>query len=187
MSPFISRLAALALALGVAGVAVFGVALPLAERHRALGEEIETLQDQLARFEARIAAGAPPQRLVVAEPALFEAPSDAMAAATLQDVLSDVILESGGRLDSVRIESAVDLEEAGRQIPVTLSLTTDMEGLAEILHGIESHRPYLFVEQVEARRRRTGTSLADDTSAEVQEVDLRLRIYGLRRAPEGGE
>lgn len=174
MSPLISRVAALALTIAVFAGVAFGLALPAASRYQTLSDEIAGLEAQLAKLRGQESAVVAPPRLEVADPALIEAPTEPLAAAWLQDALSQAAATAGGRVRSLRIEEATPLE-AARKLAVTVELTADMSSFAALLHRIETGSPYLFVERLEARRVSGGE---DDAPADVA---LRLRVFGLAR------
>ena len=178
MSPVISRTAAFALTIAVLAFTLLGGVLPTFDRLRAQLEEVEELERQLARFSAADLS-APPTRIEVAEPALIEADSLAQAAAQVQAALDDAVEAGGGTLRSLRIEDA-ERDLAVWKTPVIIDLDIETEGLQRLLHEIESHRPYLLVERLDARRLRPRSGEEEAGS----EASVRLWVIGLMAAPE---
>lgn len=169
----LSRLAALALLLICVGLLVFGVVLPIYDRFAALDAEIAGLEERLDRFDQARGAAAERERIEVADPALIDAPTRALAASAVQAVIDEAAAEAGGALESLRIEeAAADREEVG----VIAEITLDATELGALLHGIEAATPYLFIEDLDLRRQRgSGTEDAAAT------VSARLRVVGRMR------
>ncbi|MGF1502346.1 MAG: type II secretion system protein GspM [Paracoccaceae bacterium] len=181
MTPLLSRLAALGLLLAGVALVTFA-ALPVWDAATARREEIADLRAQLARFRDEIRTASRAPGIDVADAALFEAGSEAVAAARLRDILDAAARAAGARLETFQIEDSVPLEATGLvAIPVTLALETDMENLVAFLHRIETGTPYLFVERLDLRRLRRS----DDPRVPTA-VGLRLRVQGLMPAPSPG-
>ena len=174
MSPLISKLLAVSLAVGVALMAVFGILLPIHDRLGETDQEIARLTEQLARFsemgtEVQIEAG-----IEIADAVLLAAESAVIAAADLQDVVENAIADGGGDLQSVRTEDPVKLDGAQR-LPLTADFTTDAAGLQEILHALETAQPYLIITDLTARR------MFRRAESENREIAVRIRLYGVLR------
>lgn len=182
MTPLLSRLAALALALALPGALVFGVALPVHWHLAAQDEEIADLAAQLDRFTERLASMQAERPVTIAETALIEAPSLEVAAAALQDIVAAAVRDAGGEISSLRAGRAVPLDAQGREspeadsvvrrLPVSAELTIDVTGLQEFLYIVETHRPYLVVDRLEARRQ---PPRGDEVASRVS---LRLDVSG---------
>ncbi|MEL6476088.1 MAG: type II secretion system protein GspM [Pseudomonadota bacterium] len=182
MSPLLSRLAAITLALAFAGLLIFGVALPLSAHFAARQAEIAALDRQIALFRAELANAAPETRLEVADPALIPEATEAMAGANLQDRMGTAIRAAGGELISIRTRDTEPFDR-GLKVPVSAQLTIDMAGMQRLLHALETETPYLFVSRLDARqsareRRRTGEAEATRT------VTLDLSVFGVVESPE---
>jgi len=83
------------------------------------------------------------------------APSTELAAAQLQKRAKDVVSEAGGTLVSTQnLES--DPEDMPEKIRVRVRMKGDVGALLEVLHGIESAHPLMFVENLSVKSRRTA-------------------------------
>ena len=176
MSPLVSRAAALALALGLPALLLFGAVLPLQERFQTLDEEIIGLEEQIARFQEQLTGAEPRTQIEILDNALLAGASEASAAAQLQDLADRAISEAGGVVESIRVEQTRSFQDGSDtvEVPITVELTADMPALQSLLHRIESGTPYLFVDQLAARAlRRRG-----DPEAAV-EVSLSLQVSGV--------
>ncbi len=179
MSPVVSRLAAVALLVGVVTLAAFGAVLPAIDHARGLAEEAETLKRQVDRFARELRETGAAAPVEIAEPALLEAPNPTMASAGLQDRVERLVEEAGGRMRSVRVETAEPLGPALR-LPLTAELTIGMAGLEAFLHAVEAERPYVLVEGLEITRGRTRRN----ADAPI-EVSVRVRLAALMTPADG--
>lgn len=176
MSPLVSRAAALALALGLPALLLFGAVLPLQERLQTLDEEIVGLEEQIARFQEQLTRTEPRTEIEILDTALLAGASEASAAAQLQDLADRAISAAGGEVESIRVEQTRPFQDGTGtvQVPITVELTADMPALQRLLHRVESGTPYLFVDRLAARALRRGS----DSEAAV-EVSLSLQISGV--------
>jgi general secretion pathway protein M len=133
------------------------VAWPWLERMGTLSADIERTGDQLARY----------QRLVATLPGLraeldqvnqnkdfkafyFDGATPALAGATLQQRVQDIVKAAGGRLVSTQILPATPNEQPPT-VRVRIQLQGSTEQLLEVLYQLEESRPFLFVDQVSIR------------------------------------
>lgn len=116
--------------------------------------QIEEMRDQLARLE-RAAATQP----VVAKQLkdfqaqqqsrgyLLSGATDALAAASLQDRVHDLVIASGGTLKSV--EPMPGIEEQGlMHVTLRVQMAGTNETLFDVLYALESENPILFVDNL---------------------------------------
>ncbi len=176
MSPLVSRTAALALALGLPALLVFGAVLPMQERLQTLDDEILGLEQQITRFQEQLTRAEPRTLIEIADSALLDGASEASAAAQLQDLVDRAVSEAGSEVESIRVEPTRPLEgrDGAVQVPITVELTADMPALQRLLHRVESGTPYLFVDRLAARALRRGSD-----PEEAVEVSLSLQISGV--------
>lgn len=198
LSPLISRALALAI-LGAFVWAAGGLAVAplvakyrlnqdtiaasgeLLQRYRRLGRARPSLEEQLA--EAR-------QRLAPAGLYLSGA-SDALVAAGLQNRVKAVVEGGGGKLNSTQILAARD-EGNFRRVAIRVQMTVTVEPLQAVFHGLESAKPYLFIENVDIRRRvtkrrrrqRRDQPVAAPAPEGESRLTVRFDLYGYTR---GGE
>ena len=140
-------LSALAFA-AVLGLLLGGAAsTALALRERAAS--VEALQADLDTLQARLKrAGRQPERASRASP-FIEARSVTLAGAALQQRLESAIAKQGGQL----VSSKVDVGPRGDERRVTLAaeLTIAQPAMQALLFDLETGRPYIFVDALEAR------------------------------------
>ncbi|MEL6208804.1 MAG: type II secretion system protein GspM [Pseudomonadota bacterium] len=182
MSPVVSRLAALSLTVFFVVGLVLGVILPLKRYATELSQEISDLEAQYARFATHLATLEPAAPVVVGEIAVFEAESEAVGAALMQERLAAIIQESDGDLRRMRADGAgrAEVSENGLvRLPVSVEAETSVAGLKDILYSIEVSRPYLTIARLEVRRAGQATERSE------QMIFVRLEIVGYMSAPSG--
>ena len=84
---------------------------------------------------------------------LIEGQTPSLAAATLQEIITGIIVEKGGTISSQRVSTPEDL---GRFRVITVSIDAilpDTAALSEVLFSIETRTPYLIVKELDARVR----------------------------------
>jgi general secretion pathway protein M len=144
----------------------------LLQRQRALAAQGPLL---LARIEEE-------QEHAEAIAGYLQGPSDALAAAQLQDRLKAVIEAADGELRSTRIlpAEAVEASPGTRRTALQVQMIVTMAGLAEILYSLEAGQPYVLIDELLVRnqreRRRRG-----ETETEPM-LDVNLRLSGFVRA-----
>lgn len=82
------------------------------------------------------------------------APSTELAAAQLQKQAKDLVSQAGGTLVSTQ-NLAMNPDDMPEKIRVRVRIKGDAGALAEVLHGIESAHPLMFVENLSVKSRRT--------------------------------
>ncbi len=171
----------MALLILVAG-SVLVVAASRVSARLAIGAEIETLKAQRDQFADRLGGVADGPRVVVDEPALLDGEGHNLAAAGLQAFANAIAREAGAQMRSARVDEPVPIG-ALQKVMVTIELETDIVGLRRVLHDIETHKPYLFVDAVNVRRGRAvgGASRADGGEGEPP-LAARIRLFGLAAA-----
>ena len=186
-------LLARALALVLLAAAVAGawllVVVPVLDAYRETAVAIEQAENLLQRQRA-LAAQRP---LLVARieeqkeqaeaiAGYLGGPSDALAAAQLQDVLKAVVEAAGGELRSTRIlpAEAVEASPGTRRTALQVQMIATIEGLAEILYGLEAGQPYLLIDELFVRSQRERRQLGE---LELEpRLDVSLRLSGFVRA-----
>ncbi len=84
---------------------------------------------------------------------LIEGKTLSLAAATLQDMVKDIVTHSGGTISSQRVGKPEDL---GKFKVITVSIDTilpDARALRDILYAVETRTPYLEIKDVDIRVR----------------------------------
>jgi hypothetical protein len=84
---------------------------------------------------------------------LVEGETLSLAAATLQEMVKDIVIRNGGSISSERVVKPDDL---GKFKVITVSIDTvlpDSRALRDILYSIETRTPYLTVKDIDIRIR----------------------------------
>ncbi|MGH6912704.1 MAG: type II secretion system protein GspM [Geminicoccales bacterium] len=178
----LSRTAALGL---LAAVAIGGYVLvvgPVLDAFRANAEAIERSEDLLQRQQA-LAAQRPQLVARLAEEeqraatltGYLEGPSDALAAARLQDRVRTLVEAAGGELRSTQIlpAEAVEASPGTRRATLRVQLVVAIDGLAAILHGLETGQPYVLIDELTIRSQGARRRQEPD-GAPVLDVSLQL-------------
>jgi general secretion pathway protein M len=185
----LSRTLAVAL-LGAALLAAYGlVVAPVIAAYREVGQAIEQSQLLLERY--RSLAGQRPElsaRLEELEERAAKAggylkgPSDALAAAELQDQVRTIIERAGGNMRSTQIlpASAIDPTVPLRRAGLRIQLGIDIDGLQKVLYEVETGEPYLFVDQLTVRQQRMRRRSGEPE--QEPELDTSFEVYGYLRA-----
>ena len=154
------RLAVGLLAAVVVGVvAAIGIPVWLVQRH--YDHALADYADKLERYR-RIAATRPEaaRQLEALRSKdmrrLFLRPgAPALSAAESQEVVRQLVESSGGRLISLQ-PPVVKEEGRYRQVTVNVQITANVFAMRKILHAIESHTPYLFIDNLVVRSQVPG-------------------------------
>ncbi|MEW6416511.1 MAG: type II secretion system protein GspM [Nitrospirota bacterium] len=84
---------------------------------------------------------------------LIEGQTPSLAAATLQDMVKEIVTANGGTISSERVEKPEDLDKF-KIISVSIdTVLPDSRALSDILYSIETRTPYLTVKEVDTRVR----------------------------------
>ena len=146
----------------------------IAERSAAL-ERFERVAAELPQRRARLAAL---RRRQAASAGFLEGTNDALLAAQLQSRVKALVEAAHGELKSTQVLPVQD-EGRYRRIAVRAQMTLDLTGAQQVLYGIETNSPLLFLDNVdlhshiEGRRRESGSPSPS--------LDLRFDVYGYRR------
>ena len=160
-TPWIGRLAAVLLLIGVIEAAYVLVVEPILTGYREKAQAIEEVNDQLSDYQ-RLAAMRPGfadqlERLEAEEGSgtyYLNGGTDALAAAGLQDRVNTLVDSMGGNLRSIQPMSGVD-EQGFRRITVRIQMTATIEALFETLYALKTGMPVLFVENLDIQSRFT--------------------------------
>jgi general secretion pathway protein M len=175
------------LALVLLGVALLGayrlVAAPLMTAYREGETSIEQAKELLQRYEA-LAEQRPLLADHLAKQQKRAGPSDALAAAQLQDRVKSVVEAAGGELRSTQILPATPLEgDLGfRRATLRVRFIVTIEGLETTLYELETGQPYLIIDDVTVRQERVRRRRDQPEKEPVLDVSLELFGY-LREQP----
>ncbi len=194
LTPAQSRLAALLLLVVALAAAVAAVVVPACMLHRHYDKALEDGRDQLARYR-RLQAQRPAIDAALAEVhardvtrQYLKAGTQTLAAAELQTLVTQLIEANGGRTQSSQVQPADKDSKASEPIKATITaqVAASPAALLAILHTLEGHMPYLFVDQLTVRAtqiRRARTAPAGAPAAADVDVRLTISAYA-RHTPE---
>ena len=145
----------------------------LLQRYRALAEQRTALADRLAEQ----------QELAASAAGYLQGPSDALAAAQLQDRVKTVVEGAGGELRSTQIlaASAVEVDATIRRTALRVQFVVTIAGLAETLYELETGQPYLLIDELTVREQRTRSRRRNEPETETQ-LDVSLELSGYLQA-----
>ena len=146
----------------------------LLQRYEALAQQRSLLADRLAEQQERAASAA----------GYLRGPSDALAAAQLQDRVKSVVEAAGGELRSTQILPAKQLEGGlgFRRTTLRIHFVVTIEGLEATLYELETGQPYLIIDHVTVRQERVRRRRNDSQREPMLDVSLELFGY-LREEP----
>jgi general secretion pathway protein M len=185
----LSRVLALVLLAAAVAGGYLLVVVPVLNAYRETGEAIEQAETLLQR-QRGLAAQRPlligrieqEKEQAEAMAGYLQGPSDALAAAQLQDRLKAVVEAAGGELRSTRIlpAEAIEASPGTRRATLQVQMIVSIDGLAEILYGLEAGQPYVLIDELLVRnqreRRRRGEPEDEPT------LDVHLKLSGFVRA-----
>lgn len=186
-----SRLAALAVLLLAIVLVVVSVALPTLRLHRHYDDAIDSLSDRLSRYQ-RIAAMRPAIEQIAREVEKRDAQkyywrgnTPALVAADMQGVVTRIVGDNDGKIVS---SQPLPVKDDGKSsAPPTTSLSIQMVAsivpLQLILHAIESHEPYLYVDQLSVRSNQGRTYKPIPGSQPEFTIQFTVRGYSMPGAP----
>lgn len=142
----------------------------LLQRYEALAQQRPLLNDRLAEQEERAASAA----------GYLQGPSDALAAAQLQDRVKSVVEAAGGELRSTQILPAEQPEaDLGvRRTTLRVHFVVTIEGLEETLYDLETGQPYLIIDDVTVRQERARRRREPQRQPML---DVSLELFGYVR------
>jgi general secretion pathway protein M len=154
-----ARFAALALLLAVVSLLVASVAWPVWWLQKRYDDLYDDARDRLGRYQ-RIAAMRPGIERAIAEVEKREATKHywkgttaALVASEIQGAVTKIVESHQGRVFSTQALAAQDDGKASGppKVSISVQLTAATVPLQLILHTIETHQPYLFVDQLTVR------------------------------------
>lgn len=167
------------------------VVAPVMDAYAEADQTIERNRELLQRYR-RLAAERPALGQLVGEQEALLAdaagylvgPSDALAAAELQNRVKELVEAADGTLrstQSLRRNDKDDPAAPAHRAAVRVSFTVDIEALAEVLYQLETGEPYLFVEEVTIRELRERRRRRRDDPEPKPMLDVSLDVYGYLR------
>jgi len=115
---------------------------------------VDSLTEQSAALEARAKRLTPRSGRDPSASRFFEARTITLAGAAVQQRLESAVSAARGRLASSKVEVGPRGDE--RRLGLTAELTIAQPDLQALLFDLETGRPYLFVDSIEARAPEAG-------------------------------
>ncbi len=107
---------------------------------------------------------------------LLEGDKTGIAGANLQRLLSELIAEHGGTASSFQV---LPPKEDGNlmRIPMSLSISVGIDGLRDILHGLETGTPLIFIDDIVVRSAQESFGAPDPHYLGPLEVSLQVSAF----------
>jgi len=165
-----------------------GIGWPVWSLNQVYAERIAEQRRMLGQYQ-RIAAGGQAvqsevrrlQRWQSSSKLYLHANTEALAGAELQRLVKQQATASGGRVMSTQT-LAGERDGAFKRVAVKARLRTDVNGMLHTLHGLESRRPLLFIDNLTIR---SLTSRRRDPGSgklfEAIDLDMTFEISGFMR------
>ena len=180
------------IALGLLGLVVvlftFSFALPVAAKLQENRDALENLEFRLQRYkkiirgkDALLATAEELKQRISAENYFSSRETVALASADLQKMVKDTIDKAGAELASTQVIEGGGTDPLPR-IAIRIRFSGTIEALRDVLHGIESARPVLVIENLNLRPiagrrdRRTRRILPSD------QLSVSFEVAGFMRA-----
>lgn len=183
------QLLAVLLLLTVVGVLLGVIVRPLLLRYWASGEMIDSLQRQLEIYR-RLDAELPEQRLRLEQlrqedPAaqlLFQESRPALAAASLQQLVGQLIDQAGGQVSSTQILARETSSAPIPEIGLRVHMRGDTDHLVRTLHSFAYNQPLLLVNNLvvlsNPRARSQRLTRRNNQVAAAPTLDITFTVTG---------
>jgi general secretion pathway protein M len=184
LSAPVRRFAALGILALVLLFGYLGVAEPLIASYDAARADAETMRSAIARAAATGGATAELERQLAevtersrSANGFLPTTTDALASATLQDLVKNAIDKAHGDLRSTQILAAQE-EGAARRVAVRAQFSADLAGVQKVFYDLESKPSILFLNNVQITRQQTP---AAGRGAATSHLEVQFDIVGYMR------
>lgn len=145
----------------------------LLERYEALAQRRSLLAGRLSEQQERAASAT----------GFLQGPTDAVAAAQLQDRVKVVVEAVGGELRSTQILPAEQLEDGTgiRRTALRVQFTATVDGLQATLYELEAGQPYLIISDIAVRQEAARRQSGDAGAQRPPVLDVSLELFGYVR------
>lgn len=187
MSPRQSRALAATILLLLLALPLVLLILPVWSMNREYDAKIEDTRFQIQRYQ-QIAGQDDHYQLEFnnlkrnqqSDMRYLQSKTDLLANAELQRRINQIVAASGGEIVSTQTVQ-ISQEEMLNKIAIRVRMKTTLENLVQILHKIETQKPFLFVDDISLRsrqlpRRRLPTN--KEIEVEIRKLDLELLVFG---------
>jgi general secretion pathway protein M len=114
-------------------------------------ERLQGVIAQLPALERRVTAL---EAAVAAQDTVLHEPSEALAGAALQGLVSGMITRHGGQIQSIRLLPVKDAEAGLQRLALRVQFRGDSDTLALALAEMETLRPLLFIDLISIQAQR---------------------------------
>ena len=171
-----------------------GLLLPLFEERTALRDELARLEEEIARARALVAA-APALRAQLARTEqeltqsgwLLGGDSAARAAAELQTRLQTLADAADVDLRQIQVHATParepDLPQVLEPVEIEMELVADIQGLRQMLAGLETGRPLVFLRRLHIRARLERADPRTGEYSVMPELIVSMTVRGYHLLP----
>lgn len=104
-----------------------------------------------------------------------------LVGAGLQDQIKGIVSNHGARLQSAQILQPANQKEFTR-VSVRVVMTSEVPSLQKILYDLETATPYLFVDDVDVRKRVVRRPRQQARTEAEEQLTVRLTVFGYVRS-----
>lgn len=186
LSPAVQRLAAVGILVVLLAIAYGGVVAPLIASYTAARAGAEAMRAAIARGEGHGTASDLDRQLAQVKEQMrssngfLSTTTDALASATLQNLVKTAVDKVHGDLRSMQILTPRD-EDSARRIAVRAQFSADLAGVQRVFYDLESLPSILFLNNVQITVRQTAA--AGRAAAAGAPLEVQFDIVGYMRGP----
>src|SRR5215469_2905439 len=190
LSPALNRAAALGILALLPAAAYFGVILPLRDDYQQTEASIAQSRDALERY--RYIAAALPERQAEmtalhqrapARAGFLQGSNEMLVAAQIQNRLKALVEAAHGELRSTQILPPQE-DEHLRRVAVRCQMELTMGAVQQVLYGIETAYPLLFIDNLDMRAHTQRRREAPPD--QEPKIDVRFDVYGYMSPEKDG-
>lgn len=188
LSPIQKKAAALAILVFVVSAIFAAIALPVMLLNQHYDVALEDATSRLERYSRIVGMRDSLQKQALEVKALesqqhfLKSASPALAAAELQEKAQSVFEANGAKVNSIQVLPHKD-EGLYRQVTVQVQLLAPLTAVKEMLFGMESAHPYLFLDNFSIRAPNTQVNRVEPANEPDLVVQFDLTGYALKGAP----
>lgn len=188
LSPIQKKAAALAILVFVVSAIFAAIALPVMLLNQHYDVALEDATSRLERYSRIVGMRDSLQKQALEVKALesqqhfLKSASPALAAAELQEKAQSVFEANGAKVNSIQVLPHKD-EGLYRQVTVQVQLLAPLTAVKEMLFGMESAHPYLFLDNFSIRAPNTQVNRVEPANEPDLVVQFDLSGYALKGAP----
>jgi general secretion pathway protein M len=143
----------------------------LIDRYRAVAAERAPLEKERDRLKQEIESRS----------GLLAGTNPALIGAGLQDQIKNVVSAHGGKLQSAQILTPASEKELTR-VSVRVVMSSELAALQKIIYDLETASPYLFIDDVDFRKRVTRRRQPGVRAEGDEQLTVRITVYGYVRS-----